>query len=65
MCLRERAPLGNTLCGRARIVEGSIGLAKIGLEPARAYVFDEPRASSAVGKLVVKAALGSWGTEMA
>jgi hypothetical protein len=57
--------LGKILPGRARIIEGGIGLAAIGLEPARAYVFDEPRASSAVGKLVVKAALGSWVTKMA
>jgi hypothetical protein len=50
---------------RARTIEGSIGLAEIGLDPARAYVFDEPWASCADGKLIVKAALCPWGAKMA
>jgi hypothetical protein len=50
---------------RARTIEGSIRLAEIGLDPARACVFDEPWASCADGKLVVKAALGPWGATMA
>jgi hypothetical protein len=50
---------------RARTIEGSIRLAELGLDPARTYVFDEPWASSADGKLVVKAALGPWGAKVA
>jgi hypothetical protein len=50
---------------RARTMEGSIRLAELGLDPARAYIFDEPWVSSADGKLIVKAALGPWGTKMA
>jgi len=50
---------------RVRTIEGSIRLAELGLDPARAYVFDEPWARSADGKLVVKAALGPWGSKMA
>ncbi len=50
---------------RARTIEGSIPLAELGLDPSRAYVFDELWAHSADGKLVVKAALGPWGAKMA
>jgi hypothetical protein len=42
-----------------------IRLAELGLDPARAYVFDEPWIRCADGKLVVKAALGPWGAKMA
>jgi hypothetical protein len=50
---------------RARTIEGSVRLAEIGLDPARLYVFDEPWATCADGKLVVKAPLGPWGAKMA
>jgi len=50
---------------RARTIEGSIGLAEIGLDPTRAYVFDEPWVSCADGKLIVNASLGPWGAKMA
>ena len=50
---------------RARTIEGSIGLAEIGLDPGRAYVFDQTWVRCADGKLVVKAALGPWGAKMA
>jgi hypothetical protein len=50
---------------RARTVEGSIRLAELGLDPAHAYVFDEPWVRCAEGKLLVKAALGPWGAKMA
>lgn len=50
---------------RARTVEGSIRLPELDLDPARAYVFDEPWVSYANGKLVVKAALEPWGAKMA
>jgi hypothetical protein len=50
---------------RARTIEGSVGLAEIGLDSARAYVFDERWASCADGKLIAKEALGSWGARMA
>jgi hypothetical protein len=50
---------------RNRTIEGSIRLADLGLDPARAYVFDEPLARSADGMLFVKAALGPWGAKMA
>jgi len=50
---------------RARTIEGSIRLAEIGLDPARTYVFGEPWASCADGRLIVKAALGPWGAKMA
>ncbi len=49
---------------KARTIEGSIGLAEIGLDPARAYSFDEPWVSCTDGKLVVKADLGPWGAKM-
>jgi hypothetical protein len=35
---------------RARTIEGSIGFAEIGLDPARAYVFDAPWVNCADGK---------------
>jgi hypothetical protein len=54
-----------SLGDRARTIEGSIGLAEIGLDPGPAYVFDEPWASCADGKLIVKATLGPWGAKMA
>jgi hypothetical protein len=50
---------------RARIIEGTVGLAEIGLDPALAYVFDEPWVRCADGRLIVKAALGPWGAKMA
>jgi hypothetical protein len=50
---------------RARTIEGSIRLAEIGLDPARAYVFDEPWVRCADGRLIVKAALSPWGAKMA
>jgi len=50
---------------KARTIEGSIKLSELGLDPARAYVFDEPWAGCADGKLIVKVALGSWGAKMA
>ena len=50
---------------RARTIEGSISLVELGLDPARTYVFDEPWASSADGKLIVKAELDPWGAKMA
>jgi hypothetical protein len=50
---------------RGRTIEGSIRLADLGLDPARAYVFDEPWARAADGMLFVKAALGPWGAKMA
>jgi hypothetical protein len=50
---------------RARTIEGSIGLAEIGLDPARTYIFDELWVTCADGKLVVKAGLGPWGAKMA
>ncbi len=50
---------------REPTIEGSIRLAEIGLDPARTYVFDEPWARCADGKVVVKAALGPWGAKMA
>ena len=53
------------LTDQARTIEGSIRLAELGLDPGRAYVFDEPWALSADGKLVVKADLGPWGAKMA
>jgi len=55
-------------CGFTRLLKdesGSIPLAEIGLDPARAYVFDEAWVSCADGKLIVKAALGPWGAKMA
>jgi hypothetical protein len=50
---------------KARTIEGSIRLSELGLDPARAYVFDEPWVRCADGKLVVKADLGPWGAKMA
>jgi hypothetical protein len=50
---------------RARTIEGSIGLAEIGLDPARTYVFDEPWVRYEDGRLIDKAALGPWGAKMA
>jgi hypothetical protein len=50
---------------RARTIEGSIRLAELGLDPARAHVFDEPWVSCADRRLIVKAALGPWGAKMA
>jgi hypothetical protein len=50
---------------RERTIEGSIRLAEIGLDPARAYVFDEPWVKCADGKLIVKAAVSPWGARMA
>jgi hypothetical protein len=50
---------------RSRTIEGSIRLTELGLDPGRAYVFDEPWAHCEDGKLVVKAALGPWGAKMA
>ena len=50
---------------RSRTIEGSIRLTELGLDPGRAYVFDEPWAHCEDGKLIVKAALGPWGAKMA
>jgi hypothetical protein len=50
---------------RARTIEGSIGLGEIGLDPSRAYVFDEPWVRCADGKLIVNAGLRPWGAKMA
>jgi hypothetical protein len=50
---------------RGRTIEGSILLAEIGLDPARAYVFDESWVRCADGRLIVKASLGPWGAKMA
>ena len=50
---------------RSRTIEGSIRLTELGLDPGRAYIFDEPWAHCEDGKLIVKAALGPWGAKMA
>jgi len=50
---------------RTRTIEGGIRLAELGLDPARAYVFDEPWVSTSDGKLIIKVELDPWGAKMA